>query len=158
MSMTGEEKAKDDSPAQHVDHVEVEDVLSNVRGVAALEVCKRLEPINKLSKRMLQLYGICSLAFLGSTMGGYDGSLMGNLIVMKPYQRQFGAEILGAKTGLIMSMYAIGSVCGLPFIGPLTDTWGRRVGIAIGCAFIIMGMTKKKHLFTNPPMANPLCL
>lgn len=36
-------------------------------------------------------------------------------------------------------MYQIGSVCALPFIGPLTDTWGRRFGIAIGCLSILMG-------------------
>lgn len=135
---------------EKVGHAGVENVdehvriLDNVSGTAALEVCTRLEPVSKLSKRMLQLYGICSLAFLGSTMGGYDGSLMGNLLAMKPFQTQFGAEILGVKTGLIQSMYSIGSVCGLPFIGPLTDTWGRRVGIAIGCCFIVIGKSYKR--------------
>lgn len=123
--------------AQHVDGPV--DALSNVRGLAALEVCTRLEPPAKLSKRMIQLYTICSLMFLGSTMGGYDGSLMGNLIAMPSFQTQFGAKILGIQTGIIMSMYSIGCVCALPFIGPLTDTWGRRVGIAIGCVFIVVG-------------------
>lgn len=126
-----------DAPAQHVE--EPVDMLRDVHGIAALNVCTQLEPINKFSKRMIQLYAICSLAFLGSTMGGYDGSLMGNLLAMKPFQSQFGAEILGVRTGIISSMYSIGSVCGLPFVGPLTDTWGRRVGMAIGCGFIIMG-------------------
>jgi hypothetical protein len=140
MLMPHEEKPGDKSTFEHVDVEENADILSNVRGLAALEVCARLEPVNKLSKRMLQLYAICSLAFLGSTMGGYDGSLMGNMIVMEPFQNQFGAEILGAKIGIIMSIYPIGSICGLPFIGPLTDTWGRRVGIAVGCGFIIIGM------------------
>jgi predicted MFS family arabinose efflux permease len=136
MGQSVDEKAGD-AGVEHIDaHVQI---LDNVSGTAALEVCTRLEPVNKTSKRMIQLYAICSLAFLGSTMGGYDGSLMGNLLAMKPFQTQFGAEILGVQTGLIMSMYSIGSVCGLPFIGPLTDTWGRRVGIAIGCCFIIMG-------------------
>ncbi|OIW25688.1 general substrate transporter [Coniochaeta ligniaria NRRL 30616] len=122
---------------QHLE--EPVEILRNVRGLAALNVCTRIEPVDKFSKRMIQLYAICSLAFLGSTMGGYDGSLMGNLLAMKPFQTQFGAEILGVKTGIIMSMYSIGSVCALPFVGPLTDTWGRRVGMAIGCGFIILG-------------------
>lgn len=123
--------------AQHME--EAVDPFHDVSGTAALEVCTRLEPVQKFSKRMLQLYAICGLAFMGSTMGGYDGSLMGNLIAMKPFQEQFGAHILGVQTGIIMSMYSIGSVCGLPFIGPLTDTWGRKVGMAIGCVFIIVG-------------------
>lgn len=133
-----DEKASE-ADTEHLEAPASVDVFRDVRGTAALEVCTRLEPVQKLSKRMIQLYAICSMAFLGSTMGGYDGSLMGNLIAMKPFQDQFGAKILGVQTGIIMSMYSIGSVCGLPFIGPLTDTWGRRVGIAIGCAFIIMG-------------------
>src|ERR1700709_1480867 len=55
-----------------VEHLEAPvDVFRDVRGTAALEVCTRLEPVQKLSKRMIQLYAICSLAFLGSTMGGY---------------------------------------------------------------------------------------
>lgn len=55
------------------------------------------------------------------------------------FQSQFGAKILGIKAGIISSMYSIGAVSGLPFVGPCADTWGRRIGIAIGCVFIIMG-------------------
>ena len=124
----------------HVEGVpEAVDVLRNQRGAAALEVLKRVEPVKKTSKRMIQLYAICALMFLGSTMGGFDGSLMGNMLAMEPFQDQFGADIVGVKTGLISSMYQIGSVSALPFIGPFTDTWGRRVGIVIGCVFILLG-------------------
>lgn len=107
--------------------------------VAALEVIKRLEPISTTSKRMIQLYIICGFMFLGSTMNGFDGSLMGNMLALPSFQQQFGASIVGVQTAFISSMYNIGSVCALPFIGPLTDTWGRLIGIGIGCGFIIMG-------------------
>ena len=107
--------------------------------VAALEVISRLEPIQTTSNRMIQLYIICSFMFLGSTMNGFDGSLMGNMLALDSFQKQFDATIVGVQTAFISSMYNIGSVCALPFIGPLTDTWGRRVGITIGCASIIMG-------------------
>lgn len=115
------------------------DVAMHDTEVPALQVIKRLEPVQKTSKRMIQLYIISSFMFLGSTMGGFDGSLMGNMLALPAFQRQFGASIVGVKTAFISSMYNIGSVCALPFIGPLTDTWGRRVGISIGCLFIIMG-------------------
>lgn len=36
-------------------------------------------------------------------------------------------------------MYQIGGVCALPFVGPAVDTWGRRVGLAIGAWIIIFG-------------------
>jgi sugar porter (SP) family MFS transporter len=120
--------------------VQVEsDHLHTLRGTDALEMVIRLEPAQKLSKRMIQLYIICGFMFLGSTMGGYDGSLMGNLLDMPSFQSEFGASILGIKAGIISSMMGIGSVCGLPFVGPFTDTWGRKVGIAIGCGIIILG-------------------
>lgn len=115
------------------------DTAMHQTGVAALEVIKRLEPISTTSKRMIQLYIICGLMFLGSTMNGFDGSLMGNMLALPSFQNQFGASIVGVQTAFISSMYNIGSVCALPFIGPLTDTWGRLWGIAIGCALIVMG-------------------
>lgn len=126
-----------DEKVEALEHIEGS---SNVpRGTDALEIAIHLEPVKLFSKRMIQLYLICGFMFLGSTMGGYDGSLMGNLLAMKPFQNQFDATILGIKTGIISSMYSIGAVSALPFCGPFIDTWGRRVGIAIGCSFIILG-------------------
>lgn len=125
---------------EQVDNIKEEvDVLRSLRGVAALEVAGRLEPPQKTSKRMLQLYLICGFMFLGSTMNGYDGSLMGNLLALPHFQSTFGATILGVKTGLISSMLQIGSVSALPFVGPAADLFGRRIGIAFGCAIIVMG-------------------
>lgn len=120
-------------------HVEEDPIAPAVSGTDALEIAMRLEPIKKSSKRMIQLYVICSFMFLGSTMGGYDGSLMGNLLAMPSFQHKFGASILGIKTGIISSMYSIGAVSALPLVGPATDTWGRRVGVAIGCVLIVAG-------------------
>ncbi|TPX09351.1 uncharacterized protein E0L32_009395 [Thyridium curvatum] len=116
------------------------DILRNESAADALEVVTQLEPVEKFSKRMIQLYLICGFIFLGSTMSGLDGALMGNLLAMPAFQRQFAADIVGVKTGLISSMYAIGSVCALPFVGPCTDNWGRRVGMMIGCVFVVMGV------------------
>ena len=126
--------------ADHVESLVTElDALHSLRGLAALEVVKRLEPVEKLSKRMIQLYAICGFMFLGASIGGYDASLMGNLLDMPYFQTQFGASILGVKAGYISSMYAIGSVSALPFVGPCADTWGRRFGVALGCIIIIVG-------------------
>ncbi|KAH8178843.1 sugar transporter domain-containing protein [Sarocladium implicatum] len=123
-----------------VDRVtEAVDAAMHQTGVAALEVIKKLEPVHKGSKRMVQLYAMCGIMFLGSTMNGFDGSLMGNMLALDSFQNQFGADIVGVQTAYISSMYQIGAVCALPFIGPMTDTWGRRIGILLGCLFIIMG-------------------
>ncbi|ETI26117.1 hypothetical protein G647_02894 [Cladophialophora carrionii CBS 160.54] len=126
----------------HIDDVSVSqevEMLRTLRGVAAVEVAARLEPPVRTSKRMLQLYFICGFMFLGSTMNGYDGALMGSLLALPSFQDQFGATILGIKTGIISSMLQIGSVSALPSVGPCADLFGRRVGIAVGCGFVVMG-------------------
>jgi len=74
-----------------------------------------------------------------SSLNGYDGSLMGNMLVMPTFDSTFNVSIDGAKAGLITGIYTIGSVCSLPFIGPVTDKFGRRGGIFFGCAFVIIG-------------------
>ena len=130
---SGGHNAEVESPAEAVN------AAMRLSGSAAIEVIRRLEPVKVTSKRMIQLYIICGLMFLGSTMNGFDGSLMGNMLALDSFQQQFGAKIVGVKTAFISSMYQIGSVCALPFIGPATDTWGRRVGIFIGCISLIVG-------------------
>ena len=59
-------------------------------------------------------------------MNGYDGSLMGNLLALPAFQKQFDATILGVKTGLISAMLQIGSVSALPFVSPAADYFGRK--------------------------------
>ncbi|TQS32868.1 hypothetical protein Golomagni_06802, partial [Golovinomyces magnicellulatus] len=112
---------------------------TTLRGTAALQAAIKREPVNLLGAGMIKLYGISFIMFLGATILGYDASLMGVLIAEPSFQKQFAAGIAGIKIGLLTSMFAIGGVCALPFIGPMADTWGRRAGIMIGCAFIILG-------------------
>lgn len=129
---------KEDRSA-HLDVSQEVETLQGMSGTAALEVAARLEPPVKRSKSTLQHFFICGFMFLGATMNGYDGSLMGNLLSMPSFQNQFDATIVGVKTGIISSIYQIGSVAALPTVGPCADLFGRRPGIAVGCAFIIMG-------------------
>lgn len=37
------------------------------------------------------------------------------------------------------SMYQIGGVVSLPFVGPAADTFGRRAGMWVGCLLVIIG-------------------
>ena len=110
-----------------------------IMGNETFKAAMAREPPQPLHKRMIQLYIICATAYLCSSQNGYDGSLMGNMLVLPAYQNEFGAGIGGVKTGYISAMYTIGGVCSLPFIGPLTDTWGRRWGMFIGCGLLIIG-------------------
>jgi hypothetical protein len=42
------------------------------------------------TKAMFKLYGILAIAFLCGCLNGFDGSLMGAINAMKPYQDYFG--------------------------------------------------------------------
>lgn len=42
------------------------------------------------SKSMFKLYGVLAIAYLCGCLNGYDGSLMGAINAMKPYQDYFG--------------------------------------------------------------------
>ncbi|OJJ50293.1 hypothetical protein ASPZODRAFT_58497 [Penicilliopsis zonata CBS 506.65] len=110
-----------------------------VQGSEMLKAAMEKEPPQPRHKRMLQLYAIVTVAFLCSSINGYDGSLMSNMLVMPTFESEFGASIVGIKAGYISAMYTIGGVCALPFVGPASDTWGRRAGMCIGCGFVILG-------------------
>ncbi|KAI5837878.1 general substrate transporter [Morchella snyderi] len=88
---------------------------------------------------MIQMYGLCLLATLNACINGYDGSLMGSINAMKPYQKQFGMTTTGESTGFVFAIYTVGNICGSFVAGPLTDTWGRRWGMFFGALFIIIG-------------------
>ena len=41
--------------------------------------------------------------------------------------------------GIVSSMYQIGGVAALPFVGPVVDGFGRRIGMFTGSVLIIVG-------------------
>lgn len=53
------------------------------------------------SRSMFRLYGVLSIAYLCGCLNGFDGSLMGAINAMKPYQNYFG-----------MSVYSGSRICG----------------------------------------------
>ncbi|ORY78255.1 lactose permease [Protomyces lactucae-debilis] len=125
----------------HVESLGTQDVAQEtiVQGSAELNAAALLEKPMPGSPMMLKLYAICFVAFLCSSINGFDGSLMTSLIGLQPFKSFFGAESVGAKTGLIFGMYQIGGVAALPFVGPACDTFGRRAGMVIGCLIVIIG-------------------
>jgi sugar porter (SP) family MFS transporter len=125
--------------SQHESAAYDESPSDSLRGVAALQYAIAHEPVSFRESGIRRLCGICLTMFLGATILGYDASLMGVLLALPAFKAQFGTEIVGAQTGLLTAMFAIGGVCALPFIGPLADTWGRRLGIMIGCFFLVIG-------------------
>ncbi|KAH7029805.1 general substrate transporter [Microdochium trichocladiopsis] len=91
------------------------------------------------SKGLLSLYLVLIIPYLCGTLNGYDGSLMGGIIVMKSYQAVFNIGLEGHEAGIVNAMYNIGSVAAVFFTGPINDYFGRRPGMWTGSMFIIVG-------------------
>lgn len=64
---------------------------------------------------------------------------MGALLPLPQFQKTFGSGLVGARASLIQGMYTIGGVSAFPFVGICLDNWGRRFGLFIGCACVIVG-------------------
>lgn len=97
------------------------------------------EPPKAWTFSTFQLYTACFIGFFCATMNGYDGSLINNLLANPYFLDYYHGENAGIWAGIVTSMYQIGGVVSLPFIGPAADTFGRRFGMWVGCLCIIIG-------------------
>ena len=55
------------------------------------------------------------------------------------FKSYFKVDNVGIFTGIVSSMYQIGGVVAIPFVGPCLDTWGRKIGMVIGAVLIVLG-------------------
>ncbi|KAF2124652.1 general substrate transporter [Dothidotthia symphoricarpi CBS 119687] len=145
---------KDDTAARvHTttsDHGDQKGAVAEVRVIAGSEAiaeAKLKEPPTRFSLYAMILYLCAFVGFFCSTCNGFDGSVFNALLLNKAFKSYFKVESSGAWAGIVSSMYQIGGVVAIPFIGPACDTWGRRFGMiiggAIGCAGVIIQATTK---------------
>ncbi|KFY50801.1 hypothetical protein V496_09155 [Pseudogymnoascus sp. VKM F-4515 (FW-2607)] len=111
-----------------------------VIGDEAFQQAMLKEPPRPWSTHSLMLYAVVGVGFFCSTTNGYDGSLFGTLLANPNFKNFFHVSNAGAWTGIVTSMYQIGSVVAIPFIGPAIDTWGRRGGMFIAGLIIVIGV------------------
>jgi sugar porter (SP) family MFS transporter len=97
------------------------------------------EPPAAFSRPQIFLYLFSVVGFFCSTMNGYDGSLINNLLQNPWFKEYYGVESSGIWAGIVSSMYQIGGVVALPFVGPAIDTWGRRAGMFGSSLLIVIG-------------------
>jgi MFS family permease len=111
------------------------------------------EPPRKFSSHAFMLYTCAIVGFFCSTCNGFDGSMFNALLTNNAFKKYYNVGSTGAWAGIVTSMYQIGGVVALPFVGPACDTWGRRYGMmmggAIGCAGVIIQATTR-------PGSNPV--
>ncbi|KAL7931436.1 general substrate transporter [Trichoderma chlorosporum] len=85
----------------------------------------------------VQLYLVCAIVYLCSTMNGYDGSLMGSINIMPEYQDYYHLGPNGsAGTGLVFSIFNIGQMIGALFTW-CNDWRGRKFMVIFGCVGVV---------------------
>ncbi|KAF4997510.1 hypothetical protein FGRMN_3874 [Fusarium graminum] len=113
-------------------------IVKTAIGDEAYQAAIIKEPPPKIAAPILILASM--VAFCCSTANGYDGSLFGTLLSSEDFSNFFAVDNKGIGTGIVTSMYQIGSVVAIPCVGPAIDTWGRRAGMTIGAWIIIVGV------------------
>ncbi|KAJ3047288.1 hypothetical protein HK097_011684, partial [Rhizophlyctis rosea] len=101
-------------------------------------VVEREKP-SAFTSGMLKLYFVLFFAFWGSAMNGYDGSLMATIYSMDQFKKFTGYGQESAEMSVLTALYPIGCLVAAVFGGPLSDTWGRKAGMGIGCVVVILG-------------------
>ncbi|KAL4927043.1 general substrate transporter [Aspergillus undulatus] len=86
-----------------------------------------------------RLYIMMPILFLGSTINGYDGSLLNGLQAMPPW-RDYSGNPTGSDLGLLTAIHNIGGICALLFSSYIADLLGRRAGVAVGIIVIFVGV------------------
>ncbi|KAK3671457.1 hypothetical protein LTR78_008735 [Recurvomyces mirabilis] len=91
-----------------------------------------------LSKGLLMLYPILFVAFMNSAANGFDGNTFGGVSALPDFQSRFGTDV-AASQGFLAALYILGNVLGSFVAGPLTDTFGRRIGMAVANIIVVIG-------------------
>jgi MFS family permease len=79
--------------------------------------------------------------------------MFNTLLEMDSFLNYFHIGQAGTWAGIVTSMYQIGGVCSLPFIGPGIDNWGRRMGMTIGSVLIAAGTIIQSASSSHPSKA-----
>jgi len=92
--------------------------------------------------RKLYFYCIFGLMVASATTG-YDGSLFNNMQQFDTFEAYFN-KIGTDKSqqnmlGLLTNAFTIGSIVSMFIVPPITDRYGRKPSIIIGCLFMVLG-------------------
>ncbi|KAK5745771.1 hypothetical protein LTR17_001273 [Elasticomyces elasticus] len=138
MSSLGNEKVESATKVEQLVEANLAEVKV-VKGSEAYAEALLKEKPSMSSAVTWKLIGCLLIGCFCQTVNGFDGSLFGGLTANSRFLDYFHGTNDGEWAALNSAMYQIGSVCGLPFVGPSIDMYGRRVGMVIGASFIILG-------------------
>ncbi|KAH7105487.1 putative MFS lactose permease [Auriculariales sp. MPI-PUGE-AT-0066] len=105
-------------------HSKEQTILTTVAQNADFAAAKESQKLNVWSRDSRIILAGGFVSYMCAIANGYDGSLMADF---------------GTGTSLIFSMYTVGQIIGGLMSGPISDRWGRRRGMFIGCLILVVG-------------------
>ncbi|BCS29665.1 uncharacterized protein APUU_71235A [Aspergillus puulaauensis] len=99
--------------------------------------------------QMRKLYFYAAIICVASATNGYDGAMFNSLQIMPSWQKTFNNPT-GSSLGRLTAMYSIGSVASLPFAPFLSDRFGRKAAIIVGCAIMIIAAAVQTSAHAQP--------
>jgi sugar porter (SP) family MFS transporter len=90
----------------------------------------------KKSASLRKLYFYCAIICVASATTGYDGSMLNAIQIMPTWQDQMDHPTTD-RLGRLSAMYSIGSIASLPVAPFISDRFGRKMSIIIGCIIMI---------------------
>jgi len=102
------------------------------------------------SPNMRKLYFYCGILCVASATTGYDGSML-NAMQFFPSWETYMGKPSSTVLGRLSAMYSIGSIASLFVVPFLSDWFGRRFPIIIGC-FIMVAAAAVQTASQNLPM------
>ncbi|KAL8404255.1 hypothetical protein RB594_009206 [Gaeumannomyces avenae] len=85
-----------------------------------------------------KLYFYAFVLCVASATTGYDGMLFNSIQNFDTWKSFFGNPE-GQQLGLLGALYQIGSLASIFFVPMITDNFGRKMPIAIGCVIMTVG-------------------
>ncbi|KAI1271845.1 hexose transporter [Xylaria sp. FL0933] len=122
---------------------------SQIVGEALAQVLPKTDRYWFQQPHLLKLNLLLLVPLLSSSVAGYDGSLMNGLQSLEQWQSYFGNP-RGATLGLVNAAQSIGSVLALPFVGVLTDKYGRKSPLFAGLIIIVVATIVQATSYTLP--------
>ncbi|EGV59932.1 hypothetical protein PSN45_002341 [Yamadazyma tenuis] len=98
----------------------------------------KAHPVPKFSPARIRLYVTICCLYLVATCSGFDGSLMTSINTLDEYKEWFNLPESASGTGLIFSIYTIGSMASTCLVW-LGDYIGRVYTIGIGLVIVVIG-------------------
>ncbi|KAK3618566.1 hypothetical protein LTR56_024558 [Elasticomyces elasticus] len=138
MSSLGNEKVESATKVEQLVEANLAEVKV-VKGSEAYAEALLKEKPSLSSFVTWKLIGCLLIGCFCQTVNGFDGSVFGGLTANSRFLDYFHGTNDGEWAALNSAMYQIGSVCGLPFVGPSIDLYGRRAGMVTGALVIILG-------------------